>query len=253
MGGFMQAPIALAMLAIVSGCTEGGSDDDNPETPWRTSLRSTDSAERARAVDAIPGDPTLTREEGLEALGSLIYDSDPRVREQAVLAYGQLADRDGIKLLKAVALAETDDNVGAAARASLDRIANAFPEPKRGWLNVEFPPELSANKQTSIRVRFGSTVDVPRARLVMQLPQGISLADSKREPTWRGSLKAGEIHDETFAIVPTTAELDTGTRLHLKLDYGPLDSERFNERVHVVLTKGRGYFEPLPPLTVTQP
>ncbi|MEO8699903.1 MAG: HEAT repeat domain-containing protein [Kofleriaceae bacterium] len=243
----------LTLLALASGCGQDATspDEDSPAAHWRASITSDDPLERAKGADAVLGDP-LAKAEGIEALEKLAYDSDARVREQAVLAYGQLAGRDAVKLLKEIALGDESDDVGAAARASLDRIAIAFPVPKRGWLQVELPETFDTKRPFPIHVRFGSSAEVPRARVTVQLPQGLAMADRTLEPQWIGALKAGEIHDQTFDVVAMVAELHTGTRVHLKLDYPEaLDSERFHERVRVVLDGGRGHFEPLPAIVST--
>jgi hypothetical protein len=163
-----------------------------------------------------------------------------------VLTFGLLAERDAIERLQDIALTDDDPAVVAAARASLERIAQDVPRSPRGWLEVEYPDTFVAGLPLSIKVTFGSKAEVRRARLVLQLPPAFQVLDPKQPPIWQGSVEAGRTYEHAFDVV-ATKDVRAGSRVHLALDYpDPLDLETLHDRMRVAIENGKGHFEPLP-------
>jgi hypothetical protein len=227
---------SLLLLALLGCVSELDATIDPKTDDWE---------KRAAAAD------DLLESGKLDELEPLLKDPEPRVREQAVLTYGLLAKRGGVKRLREIARTDSDPAVVSAALAAIAQIEHAYPAPPRGELVVKYPDKIFAGIPFAIRVRLASRDKAPRAHLVVQLPAGLVAADAKRPPRWQGSLDAPL--DLTFELV-ATEDVRGGLRVHATLDYPePYDLEKLHDRVGVLVAGGTGSFQPLPAVKVVKP
>jgi len=212
---------------------------------WRTSLGSADPRERAAAVDRLSAEPG---DESLRALEDILGgEPDPRVRERAVLALAIVLGEAAVARLRKVALEDPDENVGAAARASLHRLAREHPTPPRGRLEVVGPAEPPAlGRPFDLAVRFASTIDVPVARLSIRLPPGLEPLDRDRA-FFKGPLVAGEERVVRLSLTPVVDPLRGVVRVRLTIDPEEmLDVDVIDRRFRISIENGAGTFEPAP-------
>jgi hypothetical protein len=239
-----------ALIGSVAACADSAPGDDS-SLAWHQRLASPDGEERSQAIEEAMLTPEVDRATALQQL--LRTDPEPRLREQAVLAYSQVAGRDSVATLRESALADSDPAVVSAALASLDRIAEAYPQPARGFLVVAWPQAFVAGELLDIHVRFGSRQDAPRAQVELRLPPELELV-SPREPRWRGAVKADAPEELVFRARATGRASRGGATVHLKLDYPEmLDVELFDDRRPVQFDGRAGAFLAPPPATRRAP
>lgn len=205
---------------------------------WRRGVFAQDPSERAAAVDAIPSCP---EHDGVGVLeGLMSTDPDPMVRERAVMAYTQATGRRGVAALRKVALADEDENVGSAARASLMLIDRVDPLPPRGSVSIACDESaFSEGAWLTVRARFQADQDVPDARFVLSVPKGWEV-DSQGN-AWTGKLWEGRPQEALFRVRASREVARAKLTGRLKLDFAEeLDVEVLTAVLPLSLEGGEG-------------
>ncbi len=194
-------------------------------------LQAAAPAQRAEVEDGLP--PAPGRQDVAFLLDAIAHGADTRVRERAVFAYTEVMGPEAVPVLSDLALHDVDENVMAAARASLHRLKEEYPPPARARIEVVMPTGFTPGEPFDVRIRCVAGEDAPKARFELRVPVGVELVDG--DPLqWRGPLAGDQAREHHYRFRATGP---AAIRARFTADYAdPLDAET----VHLRLLVGDG-------------
>lgn len=165
LGIFLNIIILVLLCVIISGCATNQSPHQSVLDAARILSGSTITEEQLSAIDTLLLEDSAVSLELLRLTAT--SNHNPYVRETAVRAIAQRADKAAVKTIQKVARDDNSITVQMAALNELDHLYEVFPPfaPPRVELNIVGPVQKGSEFRLAIRVQFEQPHSVVKMRV----------------------------------------------------------------------------------------